>query len=329
MDWIKIMCNLLDHRKIKMIRKAPEGNTLVLLWLLMLTEAGKCNRGGYLMVSGSLPYTGETLSMVTDIPLPTVQLGLSIFAQLEMVDQQDGALFIKNWRKYQSEDKLEARREKERIRQQRHRENERGKIQRLPPPDSMSRDSHVMLSRDVTLENRQEQNREEQSRKEQTTDSVRLLLQGTPLFRVSDQDLQNLEKRHGPERLHLAADIAVETWRRDHEDRHNPGGYLHSLCASLVVPDWYVPLAERQARSKATQQRQEAIAAEKVVITAQEEAASVEREALWNRLSEAEQEAFRSEALADMPVRVNSSAEVVQILAKQKAWEASQVGGSG
>jgi len=45
MDWIKIMCNLLDHRKIKMIRKGPEGNTLFLLWLLMLTEAGKCNRG--------------------------------------------------------------------------------------------------------------------------------------------------------------------------------------------------------------------------------------------------------------------------------------------
>ena len=65
------MCNILDHRKIKMIRKGPEGNTLVLLWLLMLTEAGKCNRGGYLMISDSLPYTVDTLSMVMDIPLPT------------------------------------------------------------------------------------------------------------------------------------------------------------------------------------------------------------------------------------------------------------------
>ena len=109
MDWIKIMCNLLDHRKIKMIRKGPEGNTLFLLWLLVLTEAGKCNRGGYLMVSDSLAYTGDTLSMVTDIPLPIVQLGLSIFNELDMIDQQDGVLFIKNWRKYQSEDKLEAR----------------------------------------------------------------------------------------------------------------------------------------------------------------------------------------------------------------------------
>jgi len=136
------MCNLLDHRKIKMIRKGPEGNALFLLWLLMLTEAGKCNRGGYLMVSDSLAYTGDTLSMVTDIPLPIVQLGLSIFNELDMIDQQDGVLFIKNWRKYQSEEKLEARRAKDRLRQQRHRENERSKILALPSPD-LSR--HVRL----------------------------------------------------------------------------------------------------------------------------------------------------------------------------------------
>jgi len=97
MDWVKIVCNILDHRKIKMIRKGPEGNTLVLLWLLMLTEAGKCNRGGYLMISDSLPYTAETLSMVTDIPLATVQLGLKIYIGLNMIDQHDGAIFIKNW----------------------------------------------------------------------------------------------------------------------------------------------------------------------------------------------------------------------------------------
>jgi hypothetical protein len=95
-----------------------------------------------------------------------------------------------------------------------------------------------------------------------------------------------------------------------------------------VVPDWYVPLTERQARSRATQQRQEAIAAEKVAITAQEEAASAEREALWNGLSEAEQEAYRSKALADMPAGVNSASGAVLILAKQKAWEAAQIGGS-
>jgi len=319
MDWIKIMCNLLDHRKIKMIRKGPEGNTLFLLWLLMLTEAGKCNRGGYLMVSDSLAYTGDTLSMVTDIPLPIVQLGLSIFVELDVIDQQDGVLFIKNWRKYQSEDKLEARRAKDRLRQERHRKNERSKILTLPPPD-LSRDHHVRLSRDVTPENRQEQNREEQ-----TTETVRLLLQDTPLSRISDHDLQDLQQRHGIERLMQAADVAAETWRRKREDPRNPGGYLQALCASLVVPEWYVPFAERQKRAKAMQQQQETIASQQKAIKAQEEAASAERDALWNGLAEEAREHFRSLALADLPGGVNAAAGVVQILAKMKAWNARQV----
>lgn len=326
MDWIKVMCNLLDHRKIKMIRKGPEGNTLFLLWLLMLTEAGKCNRGGYLMVSDSLAYTGDTLSMVTDIPLPIVQLGLSIFVELDMIDQQDGVLFIKNWRKYQSEDKLEARRAKDRLRQERHRENERNKILALPPSD-LSRDHHVRLSRDVTPENRQEQNREEQSRKEQTTETVRLLLQDTPLLKVSDHDLQDLQQRHGIERLMQAADIAAETWRRKREDTWNPGGYLQALCASLVTPEWYVPFAERQKRAKALHQQKEATASQQKAIKAQEEAASTERDTLWNGLAEEERERFRSLVLAEMPVGVNPAEAVILIMAKIKAWEARQVSG--
>lgn len=163
MDWIKLMCNILDNRKIKMIRKGPEGDTLVLLWLLMLLEAGKCNRGGYLMVSDSLPYTAETLSMVTDIPLPTVQLGLRTFAGLDMIDQHDNAIYVKNWRKYQSADKLEAQREKARIRQQRHREKERDNLLTFQAPERMSRDSHAVTSRDVTPESRVEKSREEKT----------------------------------------------------------------------------------------------------------------------------------------------------------------------
>ena len=241
MDWVKVMCNILDHRKIKMIRKGPEGNTLVLLWLLMLTEAGKCNRGGYLMVSDSLPYTAETLSMVTDIPLPTVQLGLATLAGLDMIDRQDGAIFIKNWGKYQSEDKLEARRESERKRQQLHRQNEREKLRALPTPDQVSRDSDVAMSRDVTLENREDKSRGDET----TTDQIHLLLSETPLSKISGQELRVLVKRHGFERLFQAADIAAETWRRNRKEKHNPGGYLHSLCLSLMVPEWYVPFAER------------------------------------------------------------------------------------
>jgi predicted phage replisome organizer len=319
MDWIKIMCNILDHRKIKMIRKGPEGNTLVLLWLLMLAEAGKCNRGGYLMISDSLPYTVDTLSMVMDIPLPTVQLGLVIFADLDMIDSKDGAIFIKNWTKYQSEDKLEARRDKERLRQQRHRQKERDKLRALPSPEQASHDSHVSMSRDVTQENRQEQ-----SRVDKTTDKIRLMLSGTPLEEISDDKLEVLVKRHGPEQLLLTADVAAETWRRNPEYRYNPGGYLHTLCASLDLPDWYVPFEERARRAEESLHRKKAVEADQSAMGHKEEEKNAAMDVLWNSLSNKQRKGYQDQVCKSLPRNIVVAEDIVMIMAKSLAWEENQ-----
>lgn len=317
MDWVKIMCNILDHRKIKMIRKGPEGNTLVLLWLLMLTEAGKCNRGGYLMVSDSLAYSAETLSMVMDIPLPTVQLGLRTFSGLDMIDQHDGVIYVRNWGKYQSEDKLEARREKDRERKQRQRQKEREKLLALPSPAGVSRDGHNLLSRDVTLENRTDKSRREKT----TTEAIRLLLCGTPLDAVSDRELQALAGRHGLEQLSQAADIAAETWRRDRSEIGNPGGYLQSLCSSLVVPAWYELPAKRRARALAARQKKvDDLRALEVERQDAEKEVQV-REAYWSSLSTAD----REEHLAAVNAATHHNFQLPEVAvvatAKALAWE--------
>jgi predicted phage replisome organizer len=310
MEWVKVSCNILDHRKIKIIRSGPEGNTIFLLWLLILTEAGKCNRGGYLMISDDLPYSEETVSTLTGIALSTVRLGLIAFAKLGMIDRNDGAIFIKNWRKYQSEDKLEARREKERIRQQRHRAREREKMKALPSPEKVSRDSETLLSRDVTLENRQDKKRIEKT----TTEKALSLFSGTPFTKVSKRELKSLEKRHGPDRLLLAADVAAETWRRDHEERHNPGGYLNSLCCSLVLPDWYVPFEERFKWDQEKKVRE-------VEASSKDEQKTIALEALWASLSDEAREKYVEKASADLPKVIRASPEVIMILAKSLAWE--------
>lgn len=317
MDWIKVMCNILDHRKIKMIRKGPEGNTLVLLWLMMLIEAGKCDHGGYLMISDSLPYTAETLGMVTDIPLPTVQLGLATFAGLEMIDQRDGVICLKNWSKYQSEDKLEARREKDRERQQRHRQRERKKILLLQAPENPSRDSHSPVSRDVTPENRTDKNRGEKT----TTDKVRLLLSGTPLSEITDREIQALAARHGPEKLLKAADIAAEIWRRERGEIRNPGGYLNALCGGLVIPAWYLPPEERAARALAAEERRiDAIRCEEERKALEEKMATAKQE-LWSSLSEVERESFCAAAHASVKGGLQPPAVAVAAIAKSMAWE--------
>ncbi len=321
MEWIKVMCNILDHRKMKMIRGRPDGDALVLLWLLMLTEAGKCNRGGYLMVSDDYPYTEETLNIQTGISLPTVRLGLDAFAKLGMIDRKDGAIFIKNWRKYQSEDKLEARREKERLRQQRHRAKEREKINALTPPDPVSRDSETLLSRDVTLENRQDKSREEKT----TTEQALSLLEGTTFAKISRRDLESLEKRHGSDLLLQFADVAAEMWRRDHADRHNPGGYLHSLCCSLAVPDWYVSFEERLKTSRDRQQPLKAKKAREEEVSHNEAQKIAAMEGLWASLSDEARKGYLEKATADLREKnIPVSPEVNELVAKSNAWDEAQ-----
>jgi predicted phage replisome organizer len=309
MEWVKVRCDIFEHRKIKLIRKGAKGDILVLLWVMLIAEAGKCGRGGALMISENMPYTAETLSLLLAMPESVVEQGLKLFARLEMIER-DEVIRIRNWRKYQSEDKLEVRREKDRLRQQRHREKESEVSQ--------------SLSRDVTPENRTEKNRVDNIT---TTEEIRLLLSQTTLSKISDQELGGLMQRHGPGRLRQAADVAAETWRRNRGEIRNPGGFLNTLCEALVIPDWYVPPEERQKRARETRRRQEMQTAGLVVQQQMEELENKARDELWQSLSDAERDQFCTIARNECPVCTQPSEEVIQILAKIKAWEARQVSG--
>jgi predicted phage replisome organizer len=319
MDWVKIQSDILSHRKIKLLRSRPRGNELLLIWMLTIAEAGKCNRGGCLMVTDKIPYTPETLSMQLGFPLARVKHALNAYAELEMIEYRNGTICLKNWRKYQSEDKLAARREKDRIRQQRHRASVKGKHQALPSSDPVSRDSHADMSRDVTQENRVEKNRIKT-----TTDKIRVLLTATPLENISDRELQGLARRHGRKRLEEAADIAAETWRKTPAEVHNPGGYLQSMCTSLVVPEWYVPRAERTRSPPAKR----VIEAEETDAD-QEEAETVARDALWASLPGDKQEEYLARVSAEQPPGIAYSRLTSLMLAKGLAWDEAHSAGDG
>ena len=198
---------------------------------------------------------------------------------------------------------------------------EREKLIALPLPEKVSRDSHVTLSRDVTQENRQDKKREE---KTTTTDQVRLLLANTPLVKIKDRELLGLEKRHGPDRLLQAADIAAETWRRTREEKHNPGGYLNAVCSSLVVPDWYVPCSERAEIVEKSKRRQEDCATEQAALEARELEETRKRDELWEALSAERREHYRSKALAGLPAALELPENIKEILARALAWEEAQ-----
>lgn len=123
--WIKIVTDVFDDEKIVLIESMPEADSIIVIWFKLLCLAGKQNRGGFLMLNDKLAYTDEMLSTVFRRPINTVRLALSTFERFGMIEIVEGAIYIANWEKHQSESKLAELREYNKLAQQRSREKRR------------------------------------------------------------------------------------------------------------------------------------------------------------------------------------------------------------
>lgn len=151
--WIKITTDMFDHSKIKQLRRLPEGNNIVLIWVMLLTMAGKCNSGGMIILSENVPYTDEMLADELRFDVNTVRIVLDYLAKFGMIHQDEDCFIISNWKEYQSAEKLESIREYERERKARNRlkqkEKQLNKIEKKDVPDmstDMSTDSSISIS---------------------------------------------------------------------------------------------------------------------------------------------------------------------------------------
>ena len=140
--WIKLKTDMFDDEKIKIIQSMPDGDSLCLIWIRLLTLAGKTNDGGYIYISDNLPYTDEMLSVVFNKPLNTIRMALDTFSKLQMIDSDVKGIYLINFDKHQSLEKLEKIKEQNRLRKQRQREKEKQLL--LPNNDSVT--SHVTVT---------------------------------------------------------------------------------------------------------------------------------------------------------------------------------------
>jgi predicted phage replisome organizer len=116
---------MFDNKKIKQIRKLPEGNNIVLIWVMLLSLAGRCNSNGFIFITENIPYNIEMLSTEVDMPVNTVQFALSVLEKFGMINFTENALSITNWEEYQNKDKLDAIREYNRLAKQKQREKQK------------------------------------------------------------------------------------------------------------------------------------------------------------------------------------------------------------
>lgn len=114
--WVKLTTDMFDNRKIKHLRRLPEGNNIVLIWVMLLTMAGRCNSGGMIFLTENIPYTAKMLADELDFEENTVTLALTALEQLDMIVTDDGFFSIAGWEEYQNADKLAELRAKDRER---------------------------------------------------------------------------------------------------------------------------------------------------------------------------------------------------------------------
>lgn len=128
--WFKVLTDIFSDDKIKILQSMPEGDSLLVMWFKVLSQAGKTNDGGYIYLKKNIPYTSAMLSTLFGKQQQLVEFALRTFSEFGMIDIDDkGYVFVTNWEKHQSVDALERIKEKTKLRVQNHREKKKQELQ--------------------------------------------------------------------------------------------------------------------------------------------------------------------------------------------------------
>ena len=105
--WIKIVTNIFDDEKIRYIETLPSGDEIIVIWFKILCLCGKSNSSGLLMMTDRIAYTDQMLSSIFNRDVKSINLALSVFEQLDMIEKMDNKIYLTNWEKYQTLDYFE------------------------------------------------------------------------------------------------------------------------------------------------------------------------------------------------------------------------------
>ena len=123
--WIKLSTALPDNRKIKQIRRLPNGDTVALMWVFLMCLAGETNDEGMVYFTPEIPFTEEMLADQFGIDINTIRLGLSTFQRFGMIEVIDNIICLSSWEKWQAVDGMAVIREQTRKRVAKHREKQK------------------------------------------------------------------------------------------------------------------------------------------------------------------------------------------------------------
>ena len=160
--WIKLTTDMFDNRKIKHLRRLPDGNNIVLIWVMLLTMAGRCNASGMIFLTENIPYTPKMLADELDFEESTVLLALEALERFNMIVSDNGVFTIAGWEEYQNTDRLAEIREYNRLAQQKS----RAKKKLLASVNDKSMTSQCCHDTDIEEDIEEDKEKEEERERE-------------------------------------------------------------------------------------------------------------------------------------------------------------------
>lgn len=216
-SWIKLSTGLPDNKKIKRIRKLPEGDKVILFWVFLLARAGESNQSGGLFLTDTMPYQEEDLAADFDFNIEFVQFALITLEKYSMITRYQDILFIKNWEEYQAVEGMEKIREQNRLRKRQQRERERKQL-------LMSRDSHadVTASHATDIDKELDKERDIDKEKIPYSDIIKYLNEATSKSFKVTQKWKDLIKARWNEGQRLddfkkVIDVKTNQWLNNQE----------------------------------------------------------------------------------------------------------------
>ncbi|MEZ0482619.1 phage replisome organizer N-terminal domain-containing protein [Planococcus sp. SSTMD024] len=150
--WIKLSTQMFEDEKIRLIESMPEADTILIVWVKLLSQAGRANNNGYIYLSENIPYTDEMLATIFNRPLGTVRMALEVFRNFGMIDiDEDHFISISNWEKHQNVAGLDKIREQTKKRVEKHRQAK--KKLASPPKNKPDEGCNVTGNATVTPDN--------------------------------------------------------------------------------------------------------------------------------------------------------------------------------
>jgi predicted phage replisome organizer len=100
MRHIKLPVHFFEDDKLKAIRSQKDGDSVILLYTMLITIAVKSNDKGRLMLCEGIPYDEKILSGILNLPLAVVKNGLELLTKFGLLTVTESIFSLVNYDEY-------------------------------------------------------------------------------------------------------------------------------------------------------------------------------------------------------------------------------------